>query len=348
MVESEPDFTIPTTLSYRAHDMKRPTTVMVVYRNMEKFCRLCKKTGHPPESCVDFPQLGVRKSLREVNHALEVDLVNNPQKFTEADYVAEAGADNIPPELLPPTKSPFDRLMEERQKGEDSFLESEIGVTCFCAAHPSNSLLSNFTKPPAPFTFGGRTFTSTEQALQLTRAKAAGDTAAYKEISKASKPSEMKSAAEKIQWKGTSHAYLKLSFDTLYYSNRAKILANPGLKKNFLSTTGSFSETNTGRNSIWGAGLTWVEPAVNDRVNYNKRKNLFGQLLTLLKFELRREEGWAPPETPGRPRSGSLPGKRPLETTEVSDPKRGKSANNFFDSIENIEQAMPNVENSML
>jgi ribA/ribD-fused uncharacterized protein len=348
-VECKSNVVIPTSFSFKTLDMKRAISFMVSYAGMPVVCHRCSGHGHIAEACPEYPEIANKKTLKDINHALEVDLANNAHKFMSADYVAEAGDENIPKELLDEKESsPMERLLEERGKGQESIIESEPQVNTFCAAHPTNAALSNFTKVTHPFDFNDRKWTSTEQALQVSRAKLAGDAEAAKKISRATRPTEMKAVAETIDWKGTPHAYLKFSFDCLYRANKEKFKSNPVLMKSFMDTPGSFTETNTGRNSIWGSGLTYVEPAVKNRGDYNLSKNLFGQLLTLLKFELRKEVGWKPPDRDGelRPRAGSFPGvKRGLDDTVNSDIIARKVHRKTTDSLSSLVSHDEGVKN---
>ena len=149
------------------------------------------------------------------------------------------------------------------------------------------SIYSQWQK--ARFSEDGISYNSAEQYMMAMKARQFQDAEAFDKIMAAKDPREQKAIGRTV--KGfDSKVWDKVAFDHVVQANRLKFAQNPQMKAALLATGDLIIVEGSPYDTIWGVGLMWDDPAIEDPANW-KGQNLLGEALMKVRSELNQEAG---------------------------------------------------------
>lgn len=148
-------------------------------------------------------------------------------------------------------------------------------------------------------------FSHAEQAMMAAKASVFGDDETLAAIMAAATPKEQKELGRQVR-----------NFDTVTWStvayrivcimNFKKFSANPDLKARLLGTERRHLVEGAWYDRIWGVGLSWDDPAINDEANW-QGSNWLGEALMAVRTELADnnpdQDAWTTPRFRNTPPS---------------------------------------------
>ena len=298
VVDTDINFTIPARLTIEhPYLISGKVVVKIWFVGQQAYCPFCKIYGHNKNLCEVFPKMNPQDTLFTMKNKTNFEKIcdiYNMENFSELKnvrYPEGVDQEKLPDVLKDGDITPFEMLLSEREKGNDSCFmvaEKNGGIIPFYKAHEDNGKYSNLAPLQNPISCGEYSFNTVEKGLLVFRTEAAGNLVARDQILKEDKLYNMAKLAGDVVWPGSYFSYVKYSFNVLYALNRAKYKADDQLFSDFISTTGRFTECNTGRTSIWSCCTVDVDPLIKDSTNW-VGPNLFGDLLTMLRSHLMDE-----------------------------------------------------------
>lgn len=156
----------------------------------------------------------------------------------------------------------------------------------FSQWHPAvfEASFSNQITPLNPADNALHSFSSAEQYMMYAKAMLFLDRETAALILTATSPREIKELGRQVKnFDQSVWEYNRLWI--VYQGNKAKFLQNPALRHALLATSGKTLVEAAPNDAIWGIGVAENDPLAMQR-NTWKGKNLLGELLTQLRFEL--------------------------------------------------------------
>lgn len=141
----------------------------------------------------------------------------------------------------------------------------------------------------AKMTINGETYNTCEQYMMHQKALLFEDEEVANAIMRETNPREQKALGRKVRnfddqkWKQNCMRFV-------YEANMAKFTQNPELKSSLLSTGDRILVEASPKDFIWGIGMHYDDEGVDNPANW-KGTNLLGQVLTLVKHELKTNNG---------------------------------------------------------
>jgi hypothetical protein len=127
-------------------------------------------------------------------------------------------------------------------------------------------------------------FSHAEQAMMASKASLFGDTGILAKIMVATSPKEQKALGREV---GNFHAdvWNAVAYRIVCIMNFEKFAANPDLRAELLATGSRHIVEGAWYDKIWGVGLAWDDPAIDDPGNW-KGTNWLGEALMAVRAEL--------------------------------------------------------------
>lgn len=140
-------------------------------------------------------------------------------------------------------------------------------------------------------------FSHAEQAMMAAKASVFGDDEALAAIMAATSPKEQKELGRKVR-NFEADIWNAVAYRIVCIMNFEKFTANPDLLERLLRTETRHLVEGAWYDRIWGVGLSWDDPAIDDQANW-QGSNWLGEALMAVRAELAEPDpapdAWAIP-----------------------------------------------------
>jgi len=138
-------------------------------------------------------------------------------------------------------------------------------------------------------------FSHAEQAMMASKASVFGDKETLSKIMATTSPKEQKALGREVR-NFISEIWNAVAYPIVAIMNFEKFNANPDLKAELLATGSRHIVEGAWYDKIWGVGLAWDDPAIDNPTNW-KGTNWLGEALMAVRAELGAESGDRDPWT---------------------------------------------------
>lgn len=286
VVSTKTSVEIPGYANFTSIVQNRIVPVQIWYHGMPVWCRRCKEKGHQAKECPkihtsnnDIDSYAARAAGGYgggFRSQAEKTSGNPKEKQAETEEAPMVTLIQKQPTVRPTLPKPIDPV-----PNEVSSTKPKPTIVTFYSKHPTNAYLSNHHT--CRFSANDTAYDSTEHYLFSEKAKQVGDEAAMKKILYASAPGKAKQFGEAVNWDEEKYGpWEKFASTKLKEANIYKYQQNADLRRKLFETAPSILVEANPANKIWGVGLAWDNPDINDPTKW-RGQNIFGQILTQLR-----------------------------------------------------------------